>query len=580
MQNINQLFNQIFKTSNENYVSGNEAITNCRKNFLALKDDKITNKVLLYFFPVHPKCEENENEFWFCKYKNDNEYDEYDFAEDLLKNHVEYLSDKNEKNFETRLEHILLKFENYKMFSLYIYNIQGYTDNLMSTIAYFTKDPSYYLNNLNAYVSPESIQTKEFIDNLKKIVEKKIIYYDKLVEIHKLKEQINNKNNQEINYQKKILELSEELLNRGKKMTAFLEDKIKQDSQIKALQEEKIAFQEDKIKQDSQIKAFQEDKIKQDSQIKAFQEDKIKQDSQIKALQEDKIKQDSQIKALQEDKIKQDSQIKAFQEDKIKQDSQLKALQEEKIALQEEKIKQDSQIKALQEEKIKQDSQIIALQEEKFSQIQAFQEENNSQIQVLQNGQKNTDSQLKIINDNDEKKEARFKILEDYNRKLKADIEELQKRMDKIDLRDTIKYCIKYLYKILRSKFTEMKEVNNFWEEIKEIKMILSRKEFKQFQYINDFIDDIDFTGLNSLNTATHNASLKKRKIEDIKKYLENNSMTNYDNVVKFFRNLPNVYDFIELYLMFYISPEKAETEFQSKFKKFSDVYNQIFGNI
>ena len=39
---------------------------------------------------------------------------------------------------------------------------------------------------------------------------------------------------------------------------------------------------------------------------------------------------------------------------------------------------------------------------------------------------------------------------------------ELQKRMDKIDLRDTIKLCIKYLYKILRSKFKETDKVNYF----------------------------------------------------------------------------------------------------------------------
>ena len=316
MQNINQLFNQIFKTSNENYVSGNEAITNCRKKFLALKDDKITTKVLLYFFPVHPKCEKNNNEFWFCQYKNDNEYDEYDFAEDLLKNYVEYLFDKNEENFETSLRHILLKFENYKMFTLYIYNIQGYTDNLMSTIAYFTKDPSYHLNNLNAYVSSESIQTKEFIDNLKEIVEKKIIYYDKLGEIHELKEQVNNKNKQEENYQKKILELSEELLNRGKKMTTFLEDKIKQDSKI-------IALQEDKIKQDSKIIALQKDKIKQNSKIIALQQEK---DSQIQALQEEI---NSQIQVLQEGQKNIDSQLKNIKDDDSKKEVRLKVLEDD-----------------------------------------------------------------------------------------------------------------------------------------------------------------------------------------------------------------------------------------------------------
>ena len=443
MQNINELFNQIFKTSKKNYVSGNEAILSCLKKFSALKEDNISTKVLLYFFPVHPKCEKNNNEFWFCKYKNDNEYDEFDFAEDLLKNYVEYLSDKNEKNFETRLKHILLKFENYKMFTLYIYNIQGYTDNLMSTIAYFTKDSSYYLNNLNAYVSPESIQTEEFIDNLKEIVKKKIIYYDNLAEINKLQEQVNLlkgilkiKEKQEENYQKKILDLSEELLNREKNMTA-----------------------------------------------------------QLKALQDDKIKQDSKIKALQEDTIKQDSKIKALQEDTIKQDSKIKALQEEK----------------------------------------------DSQFNVLKKRQNDTNSQLKNIKDNREKIEARLKVLENDEIKLKDDIAELQNRVDKLELRDIIKLCIKNLYKILSSKFKEMKEVNSSWEEIEEIKRILSQDEFKQFQYINDFIDDIDFIGLNPLNTTTHNSSLKKGKIEDRKKYLDNNFIMNYNKVVQFFKKLPNI---------------------------------------
>ena len=457
MQNINELFNQIFKTSKKNYVSGNEAILSCLKKFSALKEDNISTKVLLYFFPVHPKCEKNNNEFWFCKYKNDNEYDEFDFAEDLLKNYVEYLSDKNEKNFETRLKHILLKFENYKMFTLYIYNIQGYTDNLMSTIAYFTKDSSYYLNNLNAYVSPESIQTEEFIDNLKEIVKKKIIYYDNLAEINKLQEQVNLlkgilkiKEKQEENYQKKILDLSEELLNREKNMTA---------------------------------------------QLKALQDDKIKQDSKIKALQEDTIKNDSKIKALQEDTIKQDSKIKALQEDTIKQDSKIKALQEEK----------------------------------------------DSQFNVLKKRQNDTNSQLKNIKYNREKIEARLKVLENDEIKLKDDIAELQNRVDKIELRDTIKLCIKNLYKILSSKFKGMKEVNSSWEEIEEIKKILSQDEFKQFQYINDFIDDIDFIGLNPLNTTTHNSSLKKGKIEDSKKYLDNNFIMNYNKVVQFFKKLPNI---------------------------------------
>ena len=127
------------------------------------------------------------------------------------------------------------------------------------------------------------------------------------------------------------------------------------------------------------------------------------------------------------------------------------------------------------------------------------------------------------------------------NKGLKDEIAELQNRVDKIELRDTIKLCIKNLYKILSSKFKEMKEVNSSWEEIEEIKKILNRDEFKQFQYINDFIDAIDFIGLNPLNTSTHNSFLKKGKIEDSKKYLDNNFIMTYNKVVEFFKKLPNI---------------------------------------
>ena len=53
-----------------------------------------------------------------------------------------------------------------------------------------------------------------------------------------------------------------------------------------------------------------------------------------------------------------------------------------------------------------------------------------------------------------------------------------------------------------------------------------------------------------------------------------------YDNVVQFFKKIPNVYNFNEIYLRFYISPSDTEKEFQSNFNKFSDAYTLIFGNI
>ena len=96
MQNINKIFNQIFQTTSENYVSGHEAISNCHKKFSVLRDrDDIGFKVYLYFFPVTSTSEKNEDNFWFLRYKDDNTYDEYDFAGDLLQSYFEYLTNKN-----------------------------------------------------------------------------------------------------------------------------------------------------------------------------------------------------------------------------------------------------------------------------------------------------------------------------------------------------------------------------------------------------------------------------------------------------------------------------------------------------
>ena len=377
MQNINKLFNRIFKTSEENYVDGNNAISNCRKKFSAQEDD-ISVKVFLYFFPIDSKIEKNKDEFWFLKYKDDKKYDEYDFAEDLLKNYAEYLSDKNKINFENRLKLILLKFENYKLFTIYIFNMLEYGDYLMSTVAYFTKDSSFYQEALNIFILPENIQTEGFIQSIKDLIAKKIKYLEKTEGLQKqielLKEKSEIKQNKEEDLQKQINELSKQMLYNDKNIAA---------------------------------------------QLKALKEEKLQTDSQIKALKEEKLQADCKLEILMTNKNNQDNQIK-------------------KLSFQIEELKKE-------------------------------------------------------------------------NKDLKNDMVELQTRMDKIDLRDTIKLCIKYLYKVLKSHFNEMREVYYFWDEIKEIKRILDRNEFKQFHYINDFIEDLDFTSLNPLNTATHNSSLKKR---------------------------------------------------------------------
>lgn len=454
MQSINKIFNQIFQTTSENYVSGHEAISNCHKKFSVLRDrDDIGFKVYLYFFPVTSVSEKNEDNFWFLRYKDDNTYDEYDFAGDLLQSYFEYLTNKNKDGFEEKIKVLILKFDEYKHFIYYIFNMQGYSDNLMSTVAYFTKDSSYFKESFKAFVSSESIQSMEFINSIKELVQKKIKDFDLIKKVEKLEEKVSQlskdletKEIQKGNLQNETTKLAEELANKNKT------DKDKT--------------------------------------------------AQLKNLQENKIKMDSEIRTLREDKIQRDSQFKAWEDDKKKIYSQLDFM--------------------------------------------------NSQIAGLQ----------------------------DDKKKLTEQMQQLQIRIDKIDLRDTLKMCFKYLYLILKSNFKEMKEVNQFWDEIKEIKKILSMDKFKKFNYIDKFINDLVFTGLNPLNTAAHDSSVQYRKIEDIKKYLIGNASTDYDKVVNFFESLPHVYEFIDLFIMFYKSPSDAELEFETKKIKFSDVYNQIFGNL
>ena len=75
---INKLFNDIFKTSDVNYVTGKEAIDNCYKKLAELqKEDKILCKVFLYFFlDSQINTEKNTETFWFEKYKDDKIFDE------------------------------------------------------------------------------------------------------------------------------------------------------------------------------------------------------------------------------------------------------------------------------------------------------------------------------------------------------------------------------------------------------------------------------------------------------------------------------------------------------------------------
>ena len=226
---------------------------------------------------------------------------------------------------------------------------------------------------------------------------------------------------------------------------------------------------------------------------------------------------------------------------------------------------ENTQLKTLQEDIIKMNSEIKALKEDKI--------QSDSKFKAWQEDKKRIDSQLELLF-------SQITGLQEDKRQLTEQMQQIQIRADKIELRDTLEIYVKYLYKILKTNFKEMKEVNHFWDEIKEIKKILIMDKFKKFNYIDKFINDLYFTKLNTLNTSAHDSSVKNRKIKDIKKYLIENASTDYDKVVNFFESLPHVYEFIDLFIMFHKNHSDAELEFETKKITFSEVYNQIFGNL
>ena len=287
---LNKLFNDIFKTSDVNYISGKVAIDNCYKKLAeSQKEDKILSKIFLYFFPdPNYTTEKNEETFWFEKYKDDKIFDEYDFAEELLNCYFEYSKDKNTNDFNAKIGEVYLKFGDYKLFQFYYFVIKRYKDNLISTIAYFTKLSSYYETEFKTYIYPDNIQTVGFIINLRELLIKE--------------EQISKLANKIDNLEKKLDEVSLE----NKKMHKTIElgehDIKKLEIKIGDLSEKITKLDEnDKIKT-IQLENLHLDKGKVDTQIQSLT-------FQLKIMQEDKIQLGNQLQDLQNNKDNYELQI-------------------------------------------------------------------------------------------------------------------------------------------------------------------------------------------------------------------------------------------------------------------------------
>ena len=167
---LNSLFNEMFKTKDIKYTNDNNEMNNCLINFIKLieiDNDKIAQKVFTYFFPPKTAKEKNENNFWFVKYKNNNNYNEYLFALDILRFFIKYMKEKDEKKFYIQIDKISKNFKNYKNFNTYYSKVIKFINDPISIIqAYFSKDFQFYQDICDMNETKYDIQSENFINEL------------------------------------------------------------------------------------------------------------------------------------------------------------------------------------------------------------------------------------------------------------------------------------------------------------------------------------------------------------------------------------------------------------------------------
>ena len=159
MVELNELLNQALGTINENYIN-KEGIKKCKEIPEKLSEkDETARKRYLYFYPNDSPLNEKDEEFWFIQFKNDNIYDEYDLALDLLKGYIQYISSKDKKIFDSYIIEKIKSFKNYKLIDNILFVIKDYEEKIIATISYITKDQTFLPDNFKLITPPENIQT-------------------------------------------------------------------------------------------------------------------------------------------------------------------------------------------------------------------------------------------------------------------------------------------------------------------------------------------------------------------------------------------------------------------------------------
>jgi len=208
-------------------------------------------------------------------------------------------------------------------------------------------------------------------------------------------------------------------------------------------------------------------------------------------------------------------------------------------------------------------------------------ERDNTRLQNTINGQNNRINDLNNrINDLNNKinyLNNKVGVLEESNKKIEEEISGMKERLENFDLRDKVRMFLRYLYKLLLSKFpNEVKLVTKLWEQIEEIKKLLSKPEFNDFNFITEFINTIIFDKLAYFNYIERDSTKSKRNFKSIKKYMRVNENYDIEKISSFFENLPNINKFINLNLLFYRDQAKVDEEFQ-KDLTYLEIYKAVF---
>jgi len=169
---INTLINTSLSTENINYMNS-EGMALFKKNLEDRANDDSALKILLYFFPVNSSLEKNEKEFWFMKYKNVENYNEYKFAKDILQCYNQYLSDKDSEAFDYNILKKIVLFKDYKFIVEFLRALKDYDAKIIAIFSYIEKDPSYFENAFETIIEPQNIQKKSCINTIKDYLERK-----------------------------------------------------------------------------------------------------------------------------------------------------------------------------------------------------------------------------------------------------------------------------------------------------------------------------------------------------------------------------------------------------------------------